>query len=368
MALGFRTWIVAAVIGAAGLLLTACGAAPGQPAPVRSSAPGRGTSTGSFVAISVVGTGRPHLERFSLPSGAALGPIRASPTGPQLASSVVSSSGQIWVTTASGPRFRNGTVGGDPAPNSCHSSILELSPGSSRPSRTLKFGNSELVGDAVPNPAGNRVAYLESGCTTSFADPHIVIRSLSGGRDLTIGVGATPCHLMSPPSWSASGSQLAFTFNPSSLAAASSPSIQGACPAWHLGELAVASTARSSEMSGVRLVAAPSGCGYTAAVFDAWGIAAVETCGYEGLGAAHLVQLSGRLVVTETFALQPGSDPTWLSVAGGGRSVLVDEYEAPQAAGPGTQARDWLYVFDGVALHVVHVYPDASYGIRQASW
>lgn len=366
--LGSRSWLAAALIGVGGLLLTACGAGPGHPGPARHLAPGGATAAESFVAISVAGTRRPHLERFSLPSGRALGPIQSAPAGTQVVSSVMSSSGQIWVTTASGPRLRNDTVGGDPAPNSCHSSVLELSPGGSRPSRTWRFGNSQLVGDAVPNPAGDRVAYLESGCTTSFADPHIVIRSLAGGRDLTIGLDAAPCHQMSSPSWSASGAQLTFTFNPSSLAPGSGPLIQGACPAWHLGELAVASTVHSSEMAGVRLVAAPSGCGYTAAAFDAWGIAVVETCGYAGMGPAHLVQLSDRLSVTATFALQPGSDPTWLSVAGGGRSVLVDEYQAPPATGPGGQARDWLYVFDGVDLHLVHVYPDASYGIRGASW
>jgi len=323
---------------------------------------------GTFVAISVVGTGQPHLERFSLPSGRPLGQIRGAPSGPQLLSSVVSNSGQIWVATTSGPRLRDGTVGGDPAPNSCRSSILELTRGANRPTRIWRFGGSELVGDAAPNPAGDRVAYLESSCPDSFDDSHIVIRSLRGGPQLTIGSDAAPCHWMSAPSWSPTGSHLTFTFAPSSLAAGATPLVEGDCPAWHLGELAVAGTARSSTVSQVQLTAAPSGCGYTASAFDAWGIAAVEACGYDGLGPAYLVQLSELLTPTATIALQPGSDSTSLSVTGGGQLVLVDEYQAPPAGGPAGPARDRLSLFNGVGLRVIHVYPDAPYQIRGASW
>gem|GEM_PF-4543029 len=112
---GLRTWFPAAAIAVAALLLTACGAGPSRLA----SSGSQRNMAGTFVAISAVGTGQPHLERFSLPPGCPLGPIRAAPSGPQLLSSVVSSSGQIWVATPSGPCLRDGTVGGDPAPNRC---------------------------------------------------------------------------------------------------------------------------------------------------------------------------------------------------------------------------------------------------------
>jgi hypothetical protein len=120
----------------------------------------------------------------------------------------------------------------------------------------------------------------------------------------------------------------------------------------------------------VRLLAAQSGCGYTESVFDAWGIAAVETCGANGLGPAFLVQLSPQLNLTSTLPLEPSSDPTYLSASSDGDFVLVDEYESPQAPGPNGETGPWdlLSVFDGATLHVIHVYPDDQYGISSASW
>lgn len=102
------------------------------------------------------------------------------------------------------------------------------------------------MGSATPNPAGDRVAYLESSCPDSCDDSHIVIRSLRGGPHLTIGSDAAPCHWMSAPSWSQTGSHLTFTFAASSLAAGAMPLVEGDCPAWHLGELAVAGTPAAS--------------------------------------------------------------------------------------------------------------------------
>ncbi|MGC1184587.1 MAG: hypothetical protein WBA31_05465 [Candidatus Dormiibacterota bacterium] len=325
------------------------------------------TPPSSFVALTQAPSYQRRLQRFSTATGQALDTISGTPTGMQVEGIVLTRSGVIWVTTAEGPRFRNDTAGGDPAPDSCRSSIIQVRPNQDRAAVQATFPRSQLVSDAVPNPSGSRLAYLESGCRDSFADSHIVVRDLDGRHLLTIGADTRACHVISPPSWSLDGQQLTFTYSP---AAAGDGSRPGVCPAWGPGELAVASSRHFSGIGQVRLQAAPHGCGYTRSVFDAWGIAAVETCGANGLGPTHLVQLSPTLAVMSSLELQPGSDGTSLSASGDGEFVLVDEYQAPRASGPNSETGpwDWLYVFDGTSLRVIHVYPDDQYGVSNASW
>jgi hypothetical protein len=328
------------------------------------------TAPTRFVAFSQTQNYQRRLKSFSTTTGQVLGTISDIPKGMHLQSAVLAGSGVIWVTSATGPRFRNDTAGADPAPDSCRSSIVDVHPGTGRAAALLTFRSSQLVGDAVPSPSGDRVAYLESGCRSSFADSHLVIRDLHDGGQITIGANATPCHLMSGPSWSSDGKELTFTFSPAAASPSTGHGAPGTCPNWRLGELAIASTRHSSGIGSVRLLAASSGCGYTQSVFDAWGIATVETCGANGLGPAYLVQLSPQLTVTSTLRLHPSSDPTSLSVSRDGDFVLVDEYDAPSAPEPNEEAgpRVWLYVFNGTSLQVIHVYPDDQYGISNASW
>lgn len=321
----------------------------------------------TFVAFSQSSDYQRRLETFSTATGRALGTLRHAPRGMQLESVAMTASGRLWVTTATGPRVRNDTLGGDPAPNSCRSSILEVQPGRDHVLVVSTSPRSQLINDAVPSPSGDRVAYLESGCRTFFADPHLVIRKRHGGGELTIGSDAASCHGMTAPSWSSDGVQLTFSFTPSTE---THPWPAGACPRSRPSELVVASTRHSSQMGAVHVLAPPSGCGYVQSAFDAWGIAAVETCGADQVGPAYLVQLTSALTVTSKFALQSGSARTSLSVSPGGDFVLVDEYEARPDLGPGGKPGpwDWLYDFDGVALRLIHVYPDAQYGISSASW
>lgn len=321
----------------------------------------------TFVAISQSASEAPHVEMFSASTGQPLGAVPGLPTGSQLQSLQVSSTGAIWVTASRGPRDRNGTLGGDPAPNSCSSSVVTLATPGAQPQKVWTFPSSQWVGDAVPSPSGRRVAYLSASCASSFADAHVVLRSRRGDIRLTLGSNAITCHVLSTPFWSPNGQEVTFTYSASSLTAASPPPIPGDCPEWHPGELAVVGTGKSTGTHGFRLLAASAGCGFRTSAFDRWGLVAIETCGYMELGPAYLEQFSPRLRLERRVPLMPGSDPTSLSVSPGGEFVLVDEYQAPSTSGPALPW-DWVWIFNWSGLRLVRRYPDVRYGLSQASW
>jgi hypothetical protein len=131
---------------------------------------------------------------------------------------------------------------------------------------------------------------------------------------------------------------------------------KGTCQEPGSGELAVFSTAASTEIKAADLTPARSGCGYTTAVFDRQGVVAVETCGDHGLGPASLVQLNNSLIPASRFDLAPGSDPTSLAPDPAGSRVLVAEYEGPTDGGPaGTNHGpiNWIQIFDGNHLQLI---------------
>lgn len=357
-----------ALVIAVSLASVACAGPSPRPhgrLPPLPSSPGALPTT--FVAISQSASEAPHVELFSASSGKPLGAVAGLPTGSQLQSLQVSSSGAIWVTTSRGPRDRNDTVGGDPAPDSCSSSVVTLDEAGARAQKVWTFPRSQWVGYAVPSPSGRRVAYLSASCVNSFADAHMVLRSRQGEAQLTLGANAVACHVLTTPSWSPNGREVTFTYSASSLTAASPPPLPGLCPAWRPGALAVAGTSRSTGTQGFHLLFAPAGCGFQASAFDRWGIVAIETCGYVGLGPAYLEQFSARLELVRRLPLMPGADPTHLSPSPGGEFVLVDEYQAPPASGP-SLPWDWVWIFNGSRLRLVRRYPDVRYGLSQASW
>ncbi len=357
-----------ALAAAISLALAACaGSGPSAPVGAQGTAGLPTAMPTTFFAISQSPSHGFQVETLSSLNGKVLEVMPGLPTGNQLQSLQASAGGSIWVTTSSGPRFRNGTAGGDPAPRSCSSSIMATDHRGAQAQTVWSFPPSELVGQATASPSGQRVAYLSSGCVASFADSHLVIRSRHGGSQVLLGANAVTCHVMTAPSWSANGTELTFTYAPSSLGRSHGHVTPGVCPAWHSGELVVVSTRRSAGVSAFHLLAAPSGCGYVAAAFDRWGIAAVETCGYQGMGSSYLEQVTIGMTVQSRLALEPGSDPTSLSAAPGGRYVLVDEYQAPATHGR-PLPWDWIWVFNGVHLHLIRKYPDVNYGLSDACW
>ena len=309
------------------------------------------------------------LELFSTKSGRPLSEIVDFPHAigsPNIEGPFRAGSGNVWLTSTSGPIATSNILGGDPQPNSCSATVTALSPLTHRSTVIFRAPASVQFGDAVPNSTGERFAYLDGGCSTGFMNAHVVIRSTTSSAKVIIGSHALPCHVISTPSWSSNGSLLTFAYSPSVLKPGSKFVPRGYCQAPAAGEIAVVPTSRSSEIVAGELTKASSGCQYTESAFDLPGMVAVESCGTIGNSSTYLVQLNSRRKVLLRITLKPNSDPTSISVSPNGRYVLVNEYQA--SALPGNDPLDWVWVFDGHHLKMVGRYLDSSESVSSASW
>jgi hypothetical protein len=246
----------------------------------------------------------------------------------------------------------------------------------------MNFPSSLEAGPPVPSPRGSDVAFLEGGCATGYLNQHIVIRNLRTNTQWSIGADAKVCHEYSVPAWDRSGAHLVFAYEPS-LVTSTTPLQhgfgQGVCLSPAPGRLVIVTADRSSATSSWRSANPDAGCSYTTAVFDAWGIAAVETCGENGLGAAYLVQLTRNLTGERRFALPPQADGITLSSSPSGTAVLIDEYEstsensgvpADTVVPPGDQAGPyiWMDTFNGAAIRVVRCWGNISVNLAGLTW
>jgi len=205
------------------------------------------------------------LEEFSLNTGRRVRQLARLPedvsdphTGPD---------SMAWLTLSTGPRDRNNTAGGDPAPNSCSGRVVRLDLATGESQTVLSFPSSKLVGGAVPNPSGRRLVMLAGTCDRSYFNEHLLAKDLRSAQEWTIGADAAPCHALSTPSWSSNGSKLVFAYGPanSSERLPETPSNdlgKGVCTQNRPGEVAVVPAERSSQFSSARLIPPPKGCSY----------------------------------------------------------------------------------------------------------
>ena len=247
--------------------------------------------------------------------------------------------------------MRSGVAGGDPAPNSCASAILRFDGATERPLTVLQGTSNEIIASAVPSSDGTRLVYGAEGCTDYF-DWHLVVRDLQNGSEHTLGADAPTCHSLSVPSWSPDGTDLVFTWGPSPLAPDARPMTAGTCVPPLAGEVAVVPADQPGAPTSAEMRAATPGCGYVAAIYDHWGVAAVETCGDNGLAAASFVQLNPHLDPILQIALPPHADGVTLDADPSGSMVVIDEYQAPDSVAK-TPSTEWLEVFDGHSLRTV---------------
>ena len=164
----------------------------------------------SFVSLwqPRAGKSRIVLQAFSLHDGRPLRTLEPLPSRPADVSSPHMGSGaSLWITVSTGPRYRNDTAGGDPAPNSCTSRVVSFDPASGKTVTRLAFPSSMLVTDGVPSPDGQRIVMRAGGCSTSFFNQYLLVDDLATGRRLTIGAAAAACHALSSAAWSPNGSQ-----------------------------------------------------------------------------------------------------------------------------------------------------------------
>jgi hypothetical protein len=219
-------------------------------------------------------------------------------------------------------------------------------------------------------------------CTDSYENEHLVVRNLRTGAQWSIGADAKVCHSLSPPAWNPSGTRLVFAYAPSLVTSSTDEPGLGeeGCLAPAAGALVTVASNTSSSTTTWNLARADSGCSYNTAVFDAWGVAAVEICGSNGLGNAYLVQLTSSLKRFARFPLAPGSNPTTPSASPNGALVLIDEYESTPGGNSGVPEDTvvpvgmqpgpyiWVDTFSGRGLHVVRRWGNISVNLWGITW
>lgn len=381
-----RLWvhIAAALAVVVSLALTTGAGTEGNPAvartavgPVRVGRVAGGTHlpasrAGTFISLwPACGCGRhTALDQFSLRTGQRLGTIARVPVagGESVSPPAARLGGPVLLTFSSGPKCA-GPIGGGasagpciPVAGSCQSRVESLGPESGAVRTLLSFPASTLVSDAMPSPAGRMLVMDAAGCATSFMDAHLVVRDLASGRQWSIGADAARCHQIGPVSWSADSSRLVFPYAPAILPSGTKPSTAPECTAPRYDRLAVVASRQASATSSWKLTLAAKGCSFTAAAFDAKGIAATEACrggSHPGAGAdpklgnVFLLQLNAQDHVIARVALQPGWEQGRVSTIGRTGMVLISQ---DQPANEGYPERDWVWEFNGHHLRLIAQY------------
>lgn len=334
------------------------GSAPSVVGTARAPAPRRGTFLSLWPAC---GCGRRTvLEQFALSDGRRLGALARVTGSPNSVSDPhVGADGDVWLTLASGPRYRSGVAGGDPAPDSCSGRVVRFDPTTQTTATVLTLPSSTLVSDAVPSPNRRLVVMPGGGCSTSFFNEHLIVRDLATGKQWAIGADAAPCHALFDAAWSPDSTQLVFPYGPSILSPHTHFVPAGTCEAPRVSRLVVVSASHAPSVGSWKLIKADDSCSYMAATFDRTGIAAIEGCtrahppgdpNDPNGGNAYLVQLNSRRHIVLRLPLARGFDGGDIATNPQTGTVLVSEY---QGANQGIPVFDWVWAFNGHGLRTV---------------
>jgi hypothetical protein len=312
-------------------------------------APQAGTFVGRSVDPAPNAQGASVIERYSLKTGRPLGAVASLPTwASEITGPYRARDGSLWVTLTIGPRYRNNTSGGDPAPDSCGGRVVRIAPNGGRVTVVATVPSSLLILDAAPTANGNEIVYTARSCTTASSG-YLVVRDLHTGRQSSIGAGGPACASPGAASWSSDGNRLAA---PWVIAA---PGRFG-CPVG-LAQLAVVPANRTSELSATELTSAPPRCEYRAAAFDRTGIATIEACGVFDpplFGPAYLVQLDRSHRVAARIPLEPIQNGVSISADPRTDHVLLEETYSPKPLAPSSRIRIWTY--DGHHIRRIGTY------------
>ncbi len=231
--------------------------------------------------------------------------------------------GSVWWSVASGPYVRNNTAGGDPAPNSCHSTIYRLGPEATSPLVVVQGRPDELLTEPAPSPDGTRLAFRRGLCLWYGSASSIRVRDLHDGTTIEIGRGALPCSGLSTPSWNARSSQVLIS---ASLAPAHATGTPGVCEQPPPPLLVVAQTDRSSDFPGGRLIhAQPASCWLSRGAFRDSDIVAVQVCGSIVDAPKQIVALDSHGNPLAQYKAPGPTQPGLISLSPSpnGRHVLV---------------------------------------------
>jgi hypothetical protein len=119
--------------------------------------------------------------------------------------------GTVWVTYSKGPAVRQVGFGpGFAQPGTCGNEIVEWNLQGATPRAAVyqRSGDNVLLGQAVPSPDGQLLAYTEQPCELTARGVYLRVTAVSGGKTWTIGQRLPGCHVLTTPAWSAGGTQL----------------------------------------------------------------------------------------------------------------------------------------------------------------
>jgi hypothetical protein len=233
----------------------------------------------TFVSSRFGSGGRTLIVLSDARTGAVVKTLLSVPSvpGTSVSGTAIAPNGEVWVTLNTGPACTSNGNGCGPKPHSCSSTVIAVSIQTGTERTVLRGGDDELITDVQPSPTGDRIAYLHSGCVTSFFDNSLRIRNHGNGRVVSIGDALPRCHLLFQPRWTADGKHLAVVY-----AEASTPNYQGGqgtCSQPKAATLVVVSAEASQPR--VEGPAAPldAGCEVDAIAVTEDGYAGIEHCG-----------------------------------------------------------------------------------------
>jgi hypothetical protein len=368
--------VVFAVITTA--LLAACGSAPGQPGPHRpGSAPASSLLTGSVLAGGVPARfiamanspHRPGIVLYDSSTGAVVRRLLpATRDGMSVTGLSVGSSGTLWITYSRGPKLQApGTAGGFPEPHSCANEIVVWHASTGHASVYLRTGDNVLISGATPSPDGRLLAYVESGCATSYFNSYLRVTDIATGRNWSIGERIPRCHLINP-AWSADSKELVVAYAPPATAHYRGP--QGTCEAPLREKLVlVNATAAQPGLSGSTASAQPR-CEITSASGLSGGrVLAIEACGGQMYlrGAAKLLLYDRPWHLVRQYTLGRCTDGNDLSTDTSGAAALVSAYLYCNPPG-NKQPATWLWSYAGTVLRPVVRVPQGTLAFSQMTW
>jgi len=393
MRLRVRVGAALACAALAGLAVTGC-TASSQPAAAISPAASASSAAGGpasrltvgaggaaprdFVAVSY--TGGPKNNDIWVQLGdAATGAITGKLVpglydGMHADGAAVGRDGTVWVTYSKGPAVTQ--MGFGPAfskPATCGNEVVKWNLQAATPHATVyqRSGDNVLLGQAVPSPDGQLVAYTEQPCELTSRGVYLRVTAISSGKNWTIGQGLLGCHILTTPAWSADGTQLLEGY-----AAANQPygtDVSEFCTGPGTERLLrLAATTAQPGVSGQ--VTSPDGnCQVeSVAALAGGGALALQSCGrspdYARDFAALLVVAAGGQH-RQTISLGGCSAAGQLAGDSSGGSVLVTATVdcTPTAARP-PRITDDLWDYSGGRLRLVAAAPATDRAPTQVAW
>jgi hypothetical protein len=324
--------------GTAFIVLAACGApshgfGPTPTVPARPDATAKAGSPASFVSELMRPDGRVIVGLSDAATGKLLRTLYVV-HGFGVSGTAVARTGDIWITLDRGPAPRSDVAGGDPQPYSCASKVIDISPDTGATHVVMRGGNDELITEAQPSPTDDRVAYLHSGCATSYFNNSLQIRDRDSGHVISIGEQLPRCHVLEQPRWSADGRRIALIYGPASTTDFRGG--QGTCSQPRSSRLVVVSAARGSAQIAGNVASLERLCSVNAIAITRHGLAAVEQCtkGTGGIpqgvyidGPTRLIRYSPTLRILARSALGQCEDGASMAGRSSSDEVVISTYQ-----------------------------------------